>query len=203
MDFKSYFHNQYQGGESFIEEVIIPIFGEDKYEEAYDEDMLESNPELETMAASTGISQIIRLGRIDIPLNPTDVFDITVKDHVQMERNRVAIQLLVRRIMSTYSSAFMVFHYDDTPSVASKERIATLPTQSVTPSFSVLIKVAVLLPKTSPHYIRKVETLNSMILLEHSMLRLLAKSSLKSISSIMRSSAITFMITNMTIQSLV
>lgn len=114
MDFKSYFHNQYQGGESFIEEVIIPIFGEDKYEDAYDEDMLESNPELETMAASTGISQIIRLGRIDIPLNPTDVFDITVKDHVQMERNRVAIQLLVRRIMSTYSSAFMVFHYDDT-----------------------------------------------------------------------------------------
>lgn len=114
MDFKSYFHNQYQGGESFIEEVIIPIFGEDKYEDAYEEDMLESNPELETMAASTGISQIIRLGRIDIPLNPTDVFDITVKDHVQMERNRVAIQLLVRRIMSTYSSAFMIFHYDDT-----------------------------------------------------------------------------------------
>lgn len=114
MDFKSYFHNQYQGGESFIEEVIIPIFGEDKYEDAYEEDMLESHPELEPMAASTGISQIIRLGTINIPMNPTDVFDITVKDHVQMERNRVAIQLLVRRIMTTYSSAFMVFHYDDT-----------------------------------------------------------------------------------------
>ena len=114
MDFKSYFHNKYQGGESFIEEVIIPIFGEDKYEDAYEEDMLESNPELKTMAASTGISQIIRLGTIDIPLNPTDVFDITVNDHVQMERNRVAIQLLVRKIMSTYSSAFMIFHYDDT-----------------------------------------------------------------------------------------
>lgn len=114
MDFKSYFHNTYQGGESFINEVIIPIFGENKYEDAYEEDMLESNPELENMAANTGISQIIRLGTIDIPMNPTDVFDITVNDHVQMERNRVAIQLLVRRIMSTYSSAFMIFHYDDT-----------------------------------------------------------------------------------------
>lgn len=114
MDFKSYFHAKYKGGESFVEEVIIPIFGEEKYEDAYEEDMLESNPELETMANSTGISQIIRLGRINIPLNPTDVFDITVTDHVQMERNRVAIQLLVRRIMSTYSSAFMIFHYDDT-----------------------------------------------------------------------------------------
>lgn len=114
MDFKSYFHNTYQGGESFINEVIIPIFGENKYEDAYEEDMLESNPELENMAANTGISQIIRLGTIDIPMNPTDVFDITVNDHVQMERNRDAIQLLVRRIMSTYSSAFMIFHYDDT-----------------------------------------------------------------------------------------
>lgn len=114
MDFKSYFHNTYQGGESFVNEVIIPIFGEDKYEDAYEEDMLESNPELENMAASTGISQIIRLCKIDIPLSPTHVFDITVKDHIQMERNRVAIQLLVRRIMRTYSSAFMIFHYDDT-----------------------------------------------------------------------------------------
>lgn len=114
MDFKSYFHNQYQGGESFIEEVIIPIFGEDKYEDAYEEDMLESNPELVDMAYRTGISKIIRLGKINIPFNTTHVFDITVKDHVQMERNRVAIQLLVRKIMSTYSSAFMIFHYDDT-----------------------------------------------------------------------------------------
>lgn len=114
MDLKSYFHNQYQGGESFIEEVIIPIFGEDKYEDAYEEDMLESNPEWIDTAYKTGISKIIRLGKINIPLNTTHVFDITVTDHVQMERNRVAIQLLVRRIMSTYSSAFMIFHYDDT-----------------------------------------------------------------------------------------
>lgn len=113
IDLKSYFHDKYQGGESFIENVILPIFGEDKYEDAYEEDVLENNPELITMADTIGISQILRLGTINIPMNPTDVFDITVSNHVQMERNRVTIQQLVRRIMSTYSSAFMVFHYDD------------------------------------------------------------------------------------------
>ncbi len=114
MDLKAYFHEPYQGGESFINNVILPIFGEDKYDDAYEEDVIDNNPELERMAESTGISQILRLGTIDIPMNPTDVFDITVNNRVQMERNRVAIQMLIRRIMSTYSSAFMVFHYNDT-----------------------------------------------------------------------------------------
>mgnify|MGYP002861012866 CR=1 FL=1 len=113
IDLKSYFHDKYQGGESFIENVILPIFGEDKYEDAYEEDVMENNPELITMAQNTGVAQILRLGTINIPMNPTDVFDITVNDHVQMKRNRVAVQQLIRRIMSTYSSAFMVFHYDD------------------------------------------------------------------------------------------
>ena len=113
IDLKSYFHDKYQGGENFIENVILPIFGEDKYEDAYEEDVLENNPELITMAQNTGVAQILRLGTINIPMNPTDVFDITVNDHVQMKRNRVAVQQLIRRIMSTYSSAFMVFHYND------------------------------------------------------------------------------------------
>lgn len=113
VDFKSYFHNKYQGGEDFIENIILPIFGENKYEDAYEEDVLENNPELTSMAHSSGVDQILRLGRIDIPMNPTDIFDITVDNHVQMKRNRVAVQQLIRRIISTYSSAFMVFHYND------------------------------------------------------------------------------------------
>ena len=113
IDLKQYFHNKYQGGESFVENVIIPIFGEDKYEDAYEEDVLEDNPELTPVAAGIGITRLLRMGTINIPMNPTEVFDITVADHVRMKRNRVAVQQLVRRIMSTYSSAFMVFHYDD------------------------------------------------------------------------------------------
>lgn len=113
MDLKSYFHSRYQGGESFINEVILPIFGEDIYNDAYEEDVLENNNELLKMAESTGIRKILRLGTINIPMNPTDVFDITVCNHVKMRINRVTVQQLIRRIMSTYSSAFMVFHYLD------------------------------------------------------------------------------------------
>lgn len=113
IDFKSYFHNKYKGGEDFIENIILPIFGKNKYEDAFEEDILDDNPELSTMAEAVGVSSVLRMGTINIPMNPTDVFDITVKDHVQMNRNRVAVQMLIRRIMSTYSSAFMVFHYDD------------------------------------------------------------------------------------------
>ncbi len=113
VDLKSYFHERYKGGEDFVENIILPIFGEDKYDDAYEEDVLENNPELTAMASTIGISQILRLGTINIPMNPTDIFDITVSSHVQMERNRVSIQSLVRRIMSTFSSAFMIFHYED------------------------------------------------------------------------------------------
>ena len=49
IDLKSYLHNRYQGGESVVENVIIPIFGGDKYEDAYEEDVLETNPELATL----------------------------------------------------------------------------------------------------------------------------------------------------------
>ena len=113
IDLKSYFHDRYKGGEDFVENVILPIFGEDKYEDAYGLDVLEVYPEYVKMATSSGISQILQMGTIHIPMNPTNVFDITVFSRVQMERNRVNIQQLVRNIMGTYSSAFMVFHYDD------------------------------------------------------------------------------------------
>lgn len=113
MDFKSYFQQPYQGGESFINNVIIPIFGEDRFEDAYETDIIEDNPELAHKADKTGISSILHLCTIKIPMNHTYVFDITVSNRVQMERNRVEIQLLVRQIMSTFSSAFMIFHYAD------------------------------------------------------------------------------------------
>ena len=113
MELKEYLQQPYQGGESFINTVVIPIFGKDLFEDGYDEDMLESHPEHLKLAQQTSIKSIIRLGTIQIPFNETNIFDITVADKVQMGHNRVAIQLLVRSMMSTYSSAFMIFHYDD------------------------------------------------------------------------------------------
>ena len=113
MELKEYFHQRYQGRESFLENVIFPIFGEENFDDGYDEPLLDNNHELQKMATSTGVASICRIGTIDIDFNPINIFDIHVSNHIQLGRNRVGVQQLVRRIMSTYSSAFMIFHYDD------------------------------------------------------------------------------------------
>ncbi|GAE85255.1 Eco57I restriction-modification methylase domain-containing protein [Bacteroides reticulotermitis] len=114
MEFKEYFQKPYQGGESFLQEVVFPIFGQDNFDDGFNASLLEENSELAAVAASTGITSVCRVGTIQVEFNPIDIYDITVTGHVQMVRNRVAIQQLVRRIMNTYSSAFMIFHYEDT-----------------------------------------------------------------------------------------
>lgn len=113
MELKEYFHQRYQGRESFLENVIFPIFGEENFDDGYDEPLLDNNHELQKMATATGVASICRIGTIDIDFNPINIFDIHVSNHIQLRRNRVGVQQLVRRIMSTYSSAFMIFHYDD------------------------------------------------------------------------------------------
>lgn len=64
---------------------------------------------MKPLADSTGISSVVCVGTILVDFNPINIFDITVSSHVLMNRNRVGIQQLIRRIMPTYSSAFMIF----------------------------------------------------------------------------------------------
>ena len=112
MEFKAYLSQKYQGYDSFIKNIIYPIFGEDRYETAYNIEMLEQNQELTGLAERTGIRSVIYCGIIELEDNPVYLFDITVKDKVMMERNRVAVQTLVKRVMDTYSGAFMLIHYE-------------------------------------------------------------------------------------------
>jgi hypothetical protein len=113
MELKDYLRQRYQGSESFLEHVVFPIFGREKFDDAYNEPILENNPELKTLADASGISCIYHVGTINMAFNPVDIFDIHVSCHVQIVRNRVGVQQLIRRIMSTFSSAFMIFHYED------------------------------------------------------------------------------------------
>ena len=112
-DLKDYFKQSYQGQQSFLDNVIFPIFGTDCFESGYNQEVLALYPELQTVAHNTGISSVLNVGTIDVDFNPISIFDITVKNRTQLNRNRVGIQQIIRRIMSTYSSAFMIFHYDD------------------------------------------------------------------------------------------
>lgn len=112
MDIQSYLSKKYQGHESFLENIIFPIFGEENYDTAWDVELLDSE-ELRNHAHRTGIRSVIRCGTINIALTPIEVFDITVADRVVMDKNRVSVQALIRRIMDTYSGAFMIIHYDN------------------------------------------------------------------------------------------
>ena len=110
---QKYLNNPYQGAQSFLEHIVYPIFGEEDFENEYETEVLANQPEYERQASVTGIQSIKQVGKIYVGAEPLQIFDITVKSQIQMARNRVGIQRLIRRIMDNYSSAFMLFHYED------------------------------------------------------------------------------------------
>ena len=110
---KGFLSSQYKGWSSFVDNIIFPIFGEDKFESLSETELLENNPEEKPLAEATGICSIKQVGQIDIGVQPLQIFDVTVSDRVMMERNRVNIQRLIRKVMENYSSAFMLFHYEN------------------------------------------------------------------------------------------
>ena len=110
---KGYLSSQYKGWSSFVDNIIFPIFGEDKFESLSETELLENSPEEKPLAEATGICSIKQVGQIDIGVLPLQIFDVMVSDRVMMERNRVNIQRLIRKVMENYSSAFMLFHYEN------------------------------------------------------------------------------------------
>ncbi len=112
MDLKEYLHKEYQGIDSFLENVIFPTFGKSNFQSTFNADMLEKEPQLCPLAKITNISKFIHVGNINVGFDCIYIFDITVESHVQMARNRVSIQKMVRQIMDSYSCSFMIFHYE-------------------------------------------------------------------------------------------
>lgn len=108
---KEYLQKPYESIESFLNNVIFPVFGEEKYETAGNDNVLRRHPELQARADESGILSLIHVGNILVDGQELDIFDITVNSHRQLSRSRVAIQSLVRGLIGTYSSAFMIFHY--------------------------------------------------------------------------------------------
>ena len=58
MALKEYLQQQYQGRESFLTNVVFPMFGEDLFEDGFDESILILKPELAPLAQSSGIESI-------------------------------------------------------------------------------------------------------------------------------------------------
>ena len=112
-ELKHYLSDKYQGWESFRDNVVLPIFGEEDYEDNYETEMLDNMPECRRLADATGIKSIKQCASFKINREPLLIFDITVADRIMMKRNRVGVQTLIRSVMEHYSGAFMIFHYEE------------------------------------------------------------------------------------------
>lgn len=100
---KEYLSSRYQGWNSFLSNVIFPIFGENDFEDGFETELLESQPERRQLAEATGIRSIKQVGMMYVGVEPLQIFDVTVSDRVMMERNRVNIQRLIRAVMDQFS----------------------------------------------------------------------------------------------------
>ena len=113
-ELKAFLNRPYPGTEDFLQHIIFPIFGQDKFVDEYEKDYLDE-PSWQKKAEAAGISHIYTLGHIKA-VKPIHLFDVTVSDHVRMARNRVSLQLIIRNILKSKSGsagAFMVFRYED------------------------------------------------------------------------------------------
>lgn len=115
IDLKTYLSREFEGRDSFLENIVFPIFGKENFENKYDVDALD-NDDLKLLAQRTGIKSAILYGLVQVGTTEIYIYDVTVSERVVMRRNRVGIQQLIRKIMETYSSAFIIFHYEDSDS---------------------------------------------------------------------------------------
>ncbi len=109
---RSFLEKEYPGIDAFLEQVIYRIFDQTEFEMIGKDDYAQK-ANYSKLAEATGIRNMVLKGEVYAGTTPLQVFDITVGDHVKMARNRVALQLLTRRIMEHRSAAFMLFHYEE------------------------------------------------------------------------------------------
>ena len=109
---RSFLEKGYPGMDAFLERVIYRIFDQTEFE-AIGKDDYAQKAGYSKQAEATGIRNMVLKGEVYAGTTPLQVFDITVDNHVKMAHNRVALQLLTRRIMEHRSATFMVFHYDE------------------------------------------------------------------------------------------
>ena len=106
------FNGDYPGTERFIAEVLRPIFGEEIA--TVGNDLLEDHPEYRAKAEKAGIERLEYVADItEQNYNADNIafFDVTLSDHVNIERSRVNIQQLIRSIVQSYQHILVVFHY--------------------------------------------------------------------------------------------
>ena len=110
---RKYLSSPYTNSKDFVNNIILPIFGPDNFEDGFGKDYFLDHPEDLAFARESGIKSVKIVGNILVNGDDLYIYDIAVSNRIVMERNRKGIQKLVRRALLTYSMAFMIFHYED------------------------------------------------------------------------------------------
>ncbi|MDY4707047.1 MAG: N-6 DNA methylase, partial [Candidatus Treponema excrementipullorum] len=101
------FENDWCGIETFLKDVLSPVFGD--YEQGYD--VLTNEPEVREKAKNANITEIRHAATFDFFGSELKVFDITVGDNKKLENNKVGIQAIVRQYINQFEGALIIFHH--------------------------------------------------------------------------------------------
>lgn len=106
----------YAGSTAFMEKVLLPIFcatHADRWQSDQTDNLLTlPGKPLACMANAVGLASIHQLGEFKFPLARLKVYDIEVTEQINLLRNRVGIQKLIRtHFLHETQGAFLIFHY--------------------------------------------------------------------------------------------
>lgn len=107
------FNGDYPGIDLFVNDVIIPIMGNDIDFKNID---LAARPEYAEKATKAGIKRLIYAADIteqNYSSQNIALFDVTLDNSINVERARVNIQQLIRSVVGYYNHILIVFHYED------------------------------------------------------------------------------------------
>lgn len=112
-DLQQYFNSDYQGSESFFQDILIPLFGEDNVFAEYG-DLCEEDEAIREQAAKANILSIKRFAQVTAMGLIVNVFDVSLYDSCRIQNSRQGIQQLVRQYVQHFDGALMLFHYQNT-----------------------------------------------------------------------------------------
>ena len=107
------FNSDYPGTDTFINKVLVPMFGDDLERKTTD---FAEDETYHERAAKAGLKKIVYAADIhdeEYRANNIAFFDVTVDNNVNVERARVNIQQVIRSIVDHHSHILIVFHYED------------------------------------------------------------------------------------------
>ena len=106
---QEYFHADFKGIDSLLNEVLVPIFG--NYIQGWTE--LTATDTLREKAAKVNIKRIKHAARLQGLGFGINVFDVTLNDNCHIHQARKGIQTLIRQYVSHFQGAFIAFHYEN------------------------------------------------------------------------------------------